>query len=886
MQRDEVVDDLLSAWRRVLEGAAEVTVLQGEAGMGRTTVLDALADAVDGPVVRVAGYGGVEAPRLAVVETILAHLRDPDPSAVVAEDVLPAAHRLRRAIGRAAALDPFLLLVDDAQDLDPASRQVLAMVLLWLTDEAVLAVVSTRPRALGFTTADGFTVTDLPPLGEEVATQVLQDASPVRIAPQVLPRLLDLAGGNPLVLGRLPNLLPQQVLRGRAPIPDPLPLDAALAATITPTLQQLDGDARRLVDLLAVSPDGQWPPVAQALGTGRDRAVAQCEDAGLVTAEAGTVRLAHPLLRSTVLALLPPAEVRAHHATLAATDAPGPARLLHRAAATVGPDEDLAHELAVAAQALVADGHHERAGRILEQAVALTADPATAAVRRLAAAIALLDAGATADARGHLLQLVEIATGSTRGEAIHRLAALEALHGEPIQSMNRLQDAAAAADPGPTAARLHAAVSLPLGMLGMTREIVTETARAVAQADPGTPTWTTAAITHAHGRIAIDEADRAIPLLEGLCWRELVEEDPIVGLHVGRCLALAERAADGEEVLRALRAAGTSGPSLALALGALGEVRFRTCRWAEAIAALDDAVALSMTAGQQAFATFWLAIRCRARALTGDVTGALADLELGHGIAAQRGLMGARYFLSASGGVVHHLAGDPDAAIASMEECRMFEDLGGLLAPTLGRWRPELAELHLRAGRTDEAAEVAGPLLDAADRGGATRWTTGVADRLRAQLATDPARALAHAEAAVATLDHAEDAFDHARALLVRADVRRRLGDAAAYRDDQRRAAFLLRHIGAVWPVTSDAEDEPAEEALLSAVEHQVMVHVAAGRTNRQIASRMDLSPKTVANHLYRIYRRLGVGSRIEALHAVGMGGWGEVPNAGGGARP
>ena len=48
-------------------------------------------------------------------------------------------------------------------------------------------------------------------------------------------------------------------------------------------------------------------------------------------------------------------------------------------------------------------------------------------------------------------------------------------------------------------------------------------------------------------------------------------------------------------------------------------------------------------------------------------------------------------------------------------------------------------------------------------------------------------------------------------------------------------------------------------------VQDDVLDEVAQGLTNQQIAKRLHLSAKTVANHLYRAYPKLGVSSRTEA---------------------
>ena len=48
--------------------------------------------------------------------------------------------------------------------------------------------------------------------------------------------------------------------------------------------------------------------------------------------------------------------------------------------------------------------------------------------------------------------------------------------------------------------------------------------------------------------------------------------------------------------------------------------------------------------------------------------------------------------------------------------------------------------------------------------------------------------------------------------------------------------------------------------------EREVLVLVAGGATNQEIADSLHLSPHTVRNHLARLYSRLGARSRLEAV--------------------
>ena len=870
--RDDVVARLVADWDEVAGGGAAVRVLRGEAGMGKTTVLAAIAEQVGHAAVRVAGWGP-DAPRMAVVEDLNRRLSGG--SVIITgpdTEALHAARDLLTTIRNRCTEGPAVILVDDVHDLDSTSRRVLGMTLHWLTGEPVLVVLATRPTRDGLDAADGFVVVDLPPLDAEQAATVIRDAAATEVADPVVARLVDLAGGNPLVLVQLPRSLPPAVLAGRAPLPDPLPADGILAGVVLPRVRALADDTRKLVELLAVAGDAEWPAVAHAMADRVEQALADAEAEGLVAVVNGTPTLVHRLLGSVVRSGLSGAHERRLHRRLAeAPELHEPIRLTHLAASTVGPDPDLADRMAALADRLVANGDHERAGHLREQAAALVPSGPRADRMRLAAAVALIDGGAVTAARSLAEALLDSEDGEVRAEAIRRTAMLDALHGDPIAAWQRLQAEADRTDPD-TEARARAAVSLPLGMLGLTRQIEEQAGRAAALAEPGSATHVVVLATLAHAQLAHREGDvGGLPeaLESAPPWREILEEDPVFGLHVGRAFALAERHRAAERILAALRADGAGGPSLALTLGALAESRFRTCRWGEAEGLLSEAIATSMTMGLQAFATFWLAVRSRTRALMGNTTGAGSDLELGLSIATDRQLVGARYFLSASAGFVHAIAGHVEAAVAAWEECLLFEELGGDLSPTLARWRPELAELYLALGRRDDARALADHLSGIAAEPTATRWTKGVAARCRALLADDDAVAMVELDDAVSILDPDVDRFDHARALRHRSVLAARMGEDHRAARDARRATFLLQQLGAAgWPM--EGLGRPTATVQLTPVESDVMALVAQGRTNQQIATALSLSPKTVANHLYRIYKRLGVGSRIEALQKLG----------------
>jgi DNA-binding CsgD family transcriptional regulator len=55
----------------------------------------------------------------------------------------------------------------------------------------------------------------------------------------------------------------------------------------------------------------------------------------------------------------------------------------------------------------------------------------------------------------------------------------------------------------------------------------------------------------------------------------------------------------------------------------------------------------------------------------------------------------------------------------------------------------------------------------------------------------------------------------------------------------------------------------------LTPQELQIALRVAEGRTTRETASALFLSPKTIEYHLRNVYRKLAVGSRAELAAAM-----------------
>lgn len=76
-------------------------------------------------------------------------------------------------------------------------------------------------------------------------------------------------------------------------------------------------------------------------------------------------------------------------------------------------------------------------------------------------------------------------------------------------------------------------------------------------------------------------------------------------------------------------------------------------------------------------------------------------------------------------------------------------------------------------------------------------------------------------------------------------------------------ALALAEEHGARWDIPTDNPDN-LDIARLSKREREIAELVAAGYSDLNIAAHLDIGESTVGTHLYRIYKRLGIHSRVE----------------------
>ncbi|MCM4085098.1 ATP-binding protein [Paractinoplanes hotanensis] len=399
-------------------GQGRALVVRGEPGVGKTALLDHLADRtsrVECRLVRVTGVQSEMELAFAGLHQLCAPLlHHAERLSVPQRDALRTAFGLtagpppdRFLVGlavlsllSAAGGDrPVVCVVDDQQWLDEGSAHVLGFVARRLLADPVGLVFGAREPGAELAGLPELQVGGLP---DDEARALLDSVLPAPLDGRVRDLLVAEARGNPLALLELPRGLSADELAGGFGLPGAMPLAGRIEDSFLRQMHAMPAVTRRLMLLAAADPSGDPSLVwraADLLGLPKDAGEPAVE-AGL--AEFGThVRFRHPLLRSAVYRSAPQPEQRAVHAALAEATDPvvdPDRRAWHRARAAVGLDEQIAVELDSSAGRAQARGGLAAAAAFRERAALLTPDPARRAGRLLTAARAKHEAGAFASA--------------------------------------------------------------------------------------------------------------------------------------------------------------------------------------------------------------------------------------------------------------------------------------------------------------------------------------------------------------------------------------------------------------------------------------------------------------------------------------------------------
>lgn len=909
--RDDEIARIDALLARAAGGDSGTLLISGEAGIGKSALLDVTADrarATGMTVLRAQGWeseaGIAYASLLDLLRPVLSRLDEIPPvqaSALGAALALnaPAPHDsfavpagVLSLLALVAEDAPLVALVDDVQWVDEASRDALLFAARRLADDGIAVVLAERTGSGPPTELPRLEWIALDGLPRDQAVALAQAAAP-GLARPVAEALAEQTGGNPLALRETPTLLSSAQREGREPLDAPLPPAAGIARALDRRVAELPDDARQALVVAAAMQTDVWATFVRALeARGLDRdALGPAERAGLVTVTGARFAIRHPLLRSSAYHGASDGERRAAHTALAIV-APDPRlRAWHLAVAAIDPDEQVAAQLDDAAADARSRGGHSAAARAWDRAAELSPDVRDAERRALDAGAAWLDAG-------HPDRALESIRDCGHGDptdpcsaTARRLRAQVELRRDPVAAHALLvaeADRLADADPV-TAAGLMLEASVAHMIGGDMEGLIDDARRAGELASPVHPIYATvAAVVVAETEVALGNVDAGDPVLADHLDAVLAADPLVLGMEVigmvGHCSFWIERWDRAEAVLdhciTTARAANAFG-KLVYPLAARAQLDFRRGRWAQALAGADEAVTLARVTRQDAILAHALAVLAEIEAARGDAS-AHAHAAEAIGLCERFGSRAVlTYALRAS--ALDHLAHDRvEATIEATERATAIAVDLRMGAAGLVMWMPDQVEALARAGRRDEAETVIEYLAARATTGGA--WGPAAVARCRGVLA--PADAFdEHFAIAIAGHEHDGQPFEEARTWLAWGERLRRSRRRAQAREPLTRAWELFHDLGATpWaqraetelvaaggdprsvrpagPTTSPARDPRLAE--LTPAELRVGLMVADGHRNREVAAALFLSPKTVERHLTVAYRKLDVRSRTE----------------------
>lgn len=895
----QAIDRLVAAARLGTSGVLAVT---GEAGVGKTALLEAAVAGLGD--MRVLRATGLESERELSFGALLQLLR---PALAAREgiprvqaDALAAALGLPRADAAPGSRDrftigaavlsvlcryaedgPLAVVVDDLQLVDTPSVDALVFAARRLAADPIVVLCGVRIPE-GDQVAAGLPALRLEGIDLDAARALVAGAHPHPVPEEHVEVLHRATAGNPLALLELGAADREVVESMETGLP--VRVSRAVTGAFARRLARLDDEARAALLVAAVcGPDLRHVTDACGMLNVDAGRLGAAEDAGLIAVAAGRVAFRHPLLRAAVYSGAPVDDRRRAHRAAADALPRGDVdrRAWHLSEAVWEPDAAVADLLAEAGEHAVSRAAFAVAASAFERSARLMPDVGVRAERLLRAAdaawragegdraLTLLDMrapGGSPDLRDlELRASVAARTGTVRDA----LGILLTAAGRPAEAAEQAVFLADAVHATYYLGDARTASELAGRLEALLPHVADPRARALGLMATGI-----ARILAGHG--GVDDIRAAVPLLES---GSRLRDDPR-RLSWLLLAPLFLRDATAGARLRTLvdQVRGAAG------VGALPAVLFHVARdqattaaWSRAEANYAEAIRLAVETGQDTELAMSLASLAWLESRSGKADACRAHAARADDLCRARGIRMGQVWIAFALGDLELSLGRAEAAVTQFAALAETLAERGLDDPDLAP-APELVDALLRLGRPGEArAEAEAFARRAAQEG--QPWALARADRAQA-LVADGEECVRLFERALVSHARTLDRFEDARTHLAFGERLRRMARRVDARRELRAALEVFADLGAeVWRAQAVAELAATGEhvhagaasatASLTPQELQVSVLLAEGRTTREAAAALFLSPKTVEYHLRKVYTKLGIGSRAELARAI-----------------
>jgi DNA-binding CsgD family transcriptional regulator len=723
------------------------------------------------------------------------------------------------------------------------------------------------------------------PLSDEASAALLASRYPVMTA-RVRRRLLDTALGNPLALLELPVSLGDLAHNVAGTLPAALPLGRRLQNVFASRIQGLPSSVYEVLLLAALEGTGDLRLIRAIAADRGGEGLCAAERADVVRANEFTERLTfrHPLIRSAIVELSTSAQRRGAHAELATrlTDQPE-RRAWHLAEATEGPDEQVAALLQEVAHANLRRG--DSVGAVTQLLRAAELSPSGEGRSGRLAEAAYLGSIVTGDLRDapRLLTEARRAHPGPGGPLSAAVAgAYHLLHGEgDVDTAHRLLTTAINELDDPRDAHDKVLIEalytlIMICFFGGRADLWPPLQTVVDRLMPRPPE-----LLAILAKTFSDPA-RLTPAMLARADASVAD----LGQHVsparitrtGIAVAYLDRLSQCREPLQRAIQHGREGGAVTSAIEALfllGQDAFHTGRWDEAGHLVDEGLRLCDAHGYDLLT--W----------SGRLTVALLAAARGD---AQRATDTARdmdaWATPRRAGIVRayasHIRGLTALGQADFETA--FSNAAAISPPgVLAPYAPhalwvfhDLVEAAIHTGRNAEAAAHVAAARDCGLDQLSPRLRLVV---LASAAITEPRTDTAALEQAISAPGNDRWPFDLARIQLAYGAHLRRIKRTTDARQQLAGAAEIFHRLGATpWAVRADGElratgitVSKADSGLASLTpqQRQIALLAAAGHTNKEIAARLFLSPRTVSTHLYQVFPKLGITSRAALRDAL-----------------